>query len=104
MMCYCKVVLSLPALGQVPLLKSTMTPFSDKLMLYIISLLSTTPLSYSALGTSFSFRNDLSILLSLNAKELFSYAKEGAKLMIKHKWMEEPPHMEDRNQLIKNKQ
>lgn len=80
--------------------KSIRTPFSDKLMMFIVSLLSTTPLGYSALGTSFSFRNDLPLMLALIAKDLFSFAKEGAKLMIEHKWLEEPPQMEDRNQLI----
>jgi hypothetical protein len=80
--------------------ESTMPPFSDKIMMYIISILSTTPLSYSALGTSFSFRSDLPLLLAVIAKDLFSFAKEGGKLMIEHKWMEEPPQMEDRNKLI----
>jgi hypothetical protein len=80
--------------------ESTMSPFSDKLMMYIISILSTTPLSYSALGTSFSFRSDLPLLLAVISKDLFSFAKEGGKLMIEHKWMEEPPKMEDRNKLI----
>ena len=83
--------------------ESTMAPFSDKLMMFIVGLLSTTPLGYSALGTSFSFRNDLPLMLTIIAKDLFSFAKEGAKLMIEHKWMEEPPEMEDRNQLIKSK-
>jgi hypothetical protein len=82
--------------------ESTNTPFSDKLMMFVVSLLTTTPLGYSALGTSFSFRFDLPILLTIIAKDLFTYAKDGAKLMIKHKWLEEPPQMEDRNQLIKS--
>jgi hypothetical protein len=80
--------------------ESTIPPFSDKLMMYIVNMLSTTPLSYSALGTSYSFRNDLPLLLAVIAKSLFTFAKEGGKLMIEHKWMEEPPQMEDRNQLI----
>jgi hypothetical protein len=80
--------------------ESTVAPFSDKLMMYIVSIMSTTPLGYSALGTSYSFRNDLPLLLFGIAKNLFSFAKKGAKLMIAHKWMEEPPQMEDRNQLI----
>jgi hypothetical protein len=80
--------------------ESTMAPFSDKIMMYIVSILSTTPLSYSALGTSYSFRSDLPLLLAMIAKDLFTFAKEGGKLMIEHKWMEEPPQMEDRNQLI----
>lgn len=83
--------------------ESTTAPFSDKLMMFVASILTTTPLGYSALGTSYSFRNDLPILLTIIAKDLFSYAKDGAKLMIEHKWLEEPPQMEDRNQLINNK-
>jgi hypothetical protein len=76
-------------------------PFSDKLMMYINSLISTTALGFTALGTSFSMRNDLPIKLGLISKDTFSYAKKGAKIMIKHGWMEEPPQMEDRNQLTK---
>ena len=83
---------------------STSPPFSDKLMMYINSLISTTALGFTALGTSFSMRNDLPIKLGLISKDTFQYAKEGAKIMIKHRWMEEPPQMEDRNQLTKIKE
>jgi len=83
---------------------STQPPFSDKLMMYINSLISTTALGFTALGTSFSMRNDLPLKLALISKDTFMYAKEGAKIMIKHRWMEEPPQMEDRNQLIKIKE
>ncbi|HBP65846.1 MAG TPA: hypothetical protein DD730_16715, partial [Desulfosporosinus sp.] len=55
----------------------------------------------TAIGTSFSMRSDLHIKLALIAKDAFDYAKEGSKIMIAHKWMEEPPQMEDRNQLTK---
>jgi hypothetical protein len=80
---------------------SNTTPFSDKLMMYIVSLFSTTALGFTALGTSFSMRNDLPVKLGLISKDTFQYAKKGAKIMINHKWMEEPPQMEDRNQLSK---
>jgi hypothetical protein len=72
--------------------------------MYINSLISTTALGFTALGTSFSMRNDLPIKLALISKDTFSYAKQGAKIMIKHGWMEEPPQMEDRNQLTKVKE
>jgi len=78
---------------------SNKPPFSDKLMMYIISLFSTTALGFTALGTSFSMRNDLPLKLGVISKKTFTYAKEGAKIMIAHKWLEEPPQMEDRNQL-----
>ncbi len=80
---------------------STKPPFSDKLMMYITSLMSSSSIGLTALGTSFSMRNDLPAKLAFIAKDTFQYAKEGGKLMIKHKWMEEPPQMEDRNQLTK---
>ncbi|WP_298841078.1 DUF3231 family protein [uncultured Clostridium sp.] len=81
---------------------STQPPYSDKLMMYTTSLMSGSALTFSVSGTSYSLRNDLPLKLALIGKEAFTYAKKGGKLMIKHKWMEEPPQMEDRNQLIKN--
>ncbi|MGH4120412.1 DUF3231 family protein [Clostridium sp.] len=80
---------------------STEAPFSDKLMMYINSLTAITALGFTGLGTSFSMRNDLPVKLGLISKNTFEYSKKGAKIMIKHKWMEEPPQMEDRNQLTK---
>ncbi|MGH4120413.1 DUF3231 family protein [Clostridium sp.] len=80
---------------------STEAPFSDKLMMYINSLTAITALGFTGLGTSFSMRNDLPVKLGLISKNTFQYSKKGAKIMIKHKWMEEPPQMEDRNQLTK---
>lgn len=80
---------------------STTSPFSDKIMMYITSLITTTPLSYSGLGTPFSFRSDLPLFLGVITKNFFQYSKEGGKLMIKFKWMEEPPQMEDRYKLMK---
>jgi len=80
---------------------STQSPFSDKLMMYTNSLTAITSLGFSGLGTSFSMRNDLPAKLALITKDTFQYSKKGAKIMIAHKWMEEPPQMEDRNQLIK---
>ena len=82
---------------------STKAPFSDKLMMYINSLISSSALGFNALGTSFSMRGDLHLKLALIVKNSFSYSKKGGKIMIQHKWMEEPPQMEDRNQLTKLK-
>ena len=82
---------------------STKSPFSDKLMMYIISLISSSALGFNALGTSFSMRSDLHVKLGLIVKSIFMYSEKGGKIMIAHKWMEEPPQMEDRNQLTKLK-
>ena len=83
---------------------STKSPFSDKLMIYLVSLISSSALGFNALGTSFSMRSDLHVKLALIVKNTFSYSKKGGKIMIQHKWMEEPPQMEDRNQLTKLKE
>ncbi|WP_417900255.1 hypothetical protein ABN702_08405 [Bacillus haimaensis] len=42
------------------------------------------------MGTSFSMMFDLPAKMTLIAKDIFDYAKDGGKLMIKNGWMEEP--------------
>ena len=81
--------------------ESTTAPFSEKLMMYTSSLMSNSAIGYNIIGTSFSMRSDLHAKLALIAKDTFAFAKEGGKLMIAHKWMEEPPQMEDRNLITK---
>lgn len=82
---------------------STMSPFSDKLMLYNTSLLSDFGIGSSAIGTSFSLRKDLPMKMMMIAKDILEFANDGGNLAIKHGWMEEPPQMEDRTQLSKRK-
>ena len=80
---------------------STTSPFSDKIMMYLASLISSATVAISAVGTSFSLRSDLHYKLVITAKNAFDFSKEGGIIMIDHRWMEEPPQMEDRNQLTK---
>ncbi|MGD6779503.1 DUF3231 family protein [Sutcliffiella horikoshii] len=70
---------------------STESPYSEKLMMYLTNLLSSFGLTSNALGTSFSVRSDLPMKMTLIAKDIFDYAKDGGKLMVKNGWMEEPP-------------
>ena len=80
---------------------SQVPPFSDKLMMFVTSLIASSGIGYTAMGTSFSMRSDLHLKFGLIAKNIFDFSVDGGKLMIKHMWMEEPPQMEDRNQLTK---
>jgi len=80
---------------------SQISPFSDKLMMFLTSIIASAGIGYTAMGTSFSMRSDLHLKFAMFAKNIFSFTKEGGKIMIKHNWMEEPPQMEDRNQLTK---
>jgi len=77
--------------------------FSDKLMMFTIDLIANFAIGKNSLGTSFSMRSDLPIVFAEISKDLFFHSKKGGTLMIKHMWMEEPPQMEDRNQLTKSK-
>ncbi|MGP4071206.1 DUF3231 family protein [Piscibacillus sp. B03] len=70
---------------------STSTPFSDKLMMYCVSLFCRFAIGGSSLGTAFSQRNDLVKDITKTLQDIFTYAHKGAKLMINNGWMEEPP-------------
>jgi hypothetical protein len=80
---------------------SKTAPFSDKLMMYNTSLLASFGLGSNALGGAFSLRSDLPTKMAFIAKDIFTFAQDGGKIMIKNGWMEEPPQIEDRNQLTK---
>ncbi|WP_433745741.1 DUF3231 family protein [Falsibacillus pallidus] len=70
---------------------STAAPFSDKIMMYCVSLFCSFSLGGNSLGTSFSLRNDLPAKMAIFMKDIFEYAHKGAKIMIKNGWLEEPP-------------
>jgi hypothetical protein len=80
--------------------RSTLAPFSEKLMMYCTSLFCSFSLGSGSLGTAFSLRNDLPAKMAIFMKDIFEYAHRGAKIMIKNGWMEEPPQMEERNQML----
>ncbi len=91
--------INIPSTSSGRVTNSTISPFSDKLMMYNTSLLSTFGLGSNALGTSFSLRNDLPLKMAMSAKDIFNFASDGGNLMITHGWTEEPPQMEDRGKL-----
>jgi hypothetical protein len=80
--------------------RSTVAPFSDKLMMYCTSLFCSFSMGSNSLGTAFSLRNDLPAKMTIFMKDVFEYAHKGGKIMIKNGWMEEPPQMEEREQLM----
>jgi hypothetical protein len=80
---------------------SKVAPFSDKLMMYCTSMFCSFGLGSSALGTAFSLRSDLPLKMVSEAKDILTYGQDGGKIMAKNGWLEEPPQMQDRNQLTK---
>mgnify|MGYP001401415381 CR=1 FL=1 len=83
---------------------STIAPFSDKLMMYCVDYLNGYSIVGNSFGTFFTLRNDISLKVTLIAKDIFFYGQEGLEIMFKHGWYEEPPQSEDRNTLINGTQ
>ncbi|MFD0825454.1 DUF3231 family protein [Neobacillus sp. M.A.Huq-85] len=71
--------------------ESTISPFSDKLMMYNTNLLSIFGLGSNSIGAAFSFRNDLLLNMGSIIANTFDFAKDGGTILMKHGWMEEPP-------------
>jgi hypothetical protein len=76
-------------------------PFSDKMMLYCTSLFCSFSMGSSSFGTAFSLRNDLPAKMFIFMKDIFEFAHKGGKILINNGWMEEPPQMAEREQMIK---
>jgi hypothetical protein len=84
-------------------LKSTTPPFSDKLMMFHVSLLSGASIGYygTALGTA--GRRDIGAAYMRLITEAVQYAEDGANLLIEHGWMEQPPQSIDNIEIAKTK-
>lgn len=82
---------------------STVSPFSDKLMLNHIVVLVSAAIGYFGAGVSVSQRRDLAFEYTRLMAEVGLYAEDGAQLLIKHGWLEQPPLAEDRENLASNK-
>jgi Protein of unknown function (DUF3231) len=75
-------------------------PFSDKLMLFQVNLLSAIAIADFGTAIGGSVRKDIGILYGRLIAELATFAEDGARYMIKEKWLEKPPQTHDRDKLI----
>lgn len=80
---------------------STTAPFSDKYMMFIVSLLSASGIGQYGVSMSTSSRHDLGVQYTRLVAEIAHYAEDGASIMIDHGWMEQPPMAADRKDLAK---
>ncbi|MEH7484306.1 DUF3231 family protein [Neobacillus drentensis] len=81
--------------------KSTIAPFSDKMMLFHIVTLVATASGYYGAAFALSQRRDLGLKYEMLIAEITKYAEDGANLLIKNGWMEQPPTFDDRDKLAK---
>ncbi|WP_228547570.1 DUF3231 family protein [Filobacillus milosensis] len=84
-------------------LSSTVSPFSDKLMLFHIMNLISTAAGYYGAALALSQRRDLGAAYLGMITEILKYAEDGMNILIKNKWMEQPPTFDDRDKLAKKK-
>jgi len=93
-----------PQVPDVAISDSTTKTFSDKLLMYHMSLISSSGIGNYATAAAASQRSDLMINYERLSLEVSRLAKSGADIMIKHEWLEQPPGLKDRKKLAKNKQ
>jgi hypothetical protein len=79
---------------------STIPPFSDKLMMFHTGVLGASGVSNLATAAAASFRLDVAANYGRLSVEIGKYSLDGAKLMIKNGWMEEPPQPVDHDSLV----
>ncbi len=76
-------------------------PFSDRLMLTFITTLISASMSAYGASMSLSARRDLGIAYSRLITEIAQFSDDGAELLIKNGWMEQPPIAANRKDLAK---
>ena len=93
-----------PHLPDVAVSDSTTQTFSDKLMMFHMSLLMSSGIGNYATAGAASQRSDLTVNYERLSLEVARLAKSGADIMIKHSWLEQPPGIKDREKLAKDKE
>jgi hypothetical protein len=80
---------------------STSYTFSDKLMMFYTSSLIGLSVGYYGTSISQSPRVDLGVLYNRLSLEVQLYSEDGANIMIKNRWLEEPPMAANRKSLVR---
>lgn len=81
---------------------STISPFSEKLILFFIGTSNQVGLSTLGYALSITMRKDLGAVWSLYIAEVMKYGGEGLKILVERGWMEQPPQPIDRKKLYKS--
>jgi hypothetical protein len=93
--------LPVPKSWETEVTTSTDSPFSDKLMLYHIGFLFQAAQNYHGAGLASAMRTDLVTAYEGTILKNLMVTKKWFKLMVKNKWLEQPPLAPNRNELAK---
>lgn len=91
--------LPVPMTWESEVTESTAYTFSDKLMMFFTNGLISLSIGYYGISVSQSPRVDLGVMYNRLSAEIQLYSEDGANLMIKNKWMEQPPMAYDRDKI-----
>ncbi|PZD96500.1 sugar isomerase [Paenibacillus sambharensis] len=80
---------------------STVSPFSDRLILNLVTMLNTQGINFIGHALSVSTRIDLNCEYLKLIPEILQYGKDGADILIARGWLEEPPHAPNRRELAR---
>lgn len=80
---------------------STISPFSDKFIFSMITVLNAMDISLISHALSFSMRTDLLAQYGKIVGEVMVYSKEIFDIMVDREWLEQPPLVLDRKKLLK---
>ncbi|MEK3884811.1 DUF3231 family protein [Paenibacillus sp. PL2-23] len=91
-----------PQLWDAEILDSKQAPFSDKLMLYHVSLANAGSMLNIAFGVSSNLRHDVALDYAGMLTDISKFSEQGVKMLIEYGWLEQPPLAADRDQLVKS--
>ena len=86
-----KEELPVPSAWNAGVTDSNEAPFSDKLILNLVSLLNAQGVANYGVAISTSMRRDLGLNFNRLSEEILKYAEDGTELLIKYEWLESPP-------------
>ncbi len=81
-------------------LNTTGFVFSDKLIMFHISAMFSAAIGNCGMAIAASQRRDIGLKYMSMIPEVVLYAEDGANIMIKHGWMEEPPQAVNRAKIL----
>lgn len=92
--------LPIPSTWAAEVTNSTSTTFSDKLMMFFTSGMISLSVGYYGTAVAQSPRVDIGVMYNRLSVEVQLYSEDGANIMIKNGWMEQPPLAADRDELV----
>ncbi|WP_423800862.1 DUF3231 family protein [Neobacillus sp. SAB-20_R2A] len=93
--------LPIPMTWDTEVTDSTASTFSDKLMMFYTTSLIALSIGFYGTSMALSPRKDIGLHYLRLSAEIAKYAEDGAKIMIKNGWLEQPPMAADRDELAK---